>query len=85
MLHIWPHADPTRDTHNKGRCIIFHISVQEDVYIGVGSSRQVLRAPPLYYRYRPCRDWWKMQYMFTRVRYQCLEGIPFISGAVPDT
>ena len=83
VLHIYPHAAPTCDTNNKERCFIFHLSGQEDVWIGIGYIDQVLKAPPLSYQAQPCRYWWNMGCMFIRVRYQCMEGMLRISGSVP--
>ena len=55
----------------RKRVFIFHISGQDGVCIGIGSSNRVLKAPPLSYRAQPCRDWWKMRFMFPRMGYQC--------------
>ena len=48
---------------------IYCSSGQEDVYIDIGSINKGFKAPPFYYRARPCRDWWKTRCKFTRVRY----------------
>ena len=82
MPNTQPYAAPKFDTNRKGRCFIFHIWVQEDFWIGIGSINQVLKAPPLSYHALPCRDWWNGWCNFTKVGYQYLEGIMSISGSV---
>ena len=51
--------------------IMLHISVQYNVYIVIGSRDSVYKHPCRLW-FQPCRDLWKMQCRFPRVRYQCL-------------
>ena len=58
---------------------------QEDVCIVIGYINQYLKEPPMYYCAQPHRYWWKMRFMFNRLRYYFSRGCLVGDGAVPGT
>ena len=70
-MHPWRVKSTTREG-----ITIFCISVQDDVFICLGSIHQGLKATMLSYSDQLCRDWWKIPFTFSRVGYKFLEGVP---------
>ena len=66
IFYIHQHTTPTHDNNNKEGVDNFLISVQFNVWIIIDYNNQGVKATPLSYRTRPCRDWWKAWCTFAR-------------------